>query len=207
MTKLLIIGTGGQGKVAADCAENMGCYSEIAFMDSKSPEKTEFGPWPIVSSQQLLANDTDPNLEYFVAIGDNQTRQKVTDELSSVDSIKLATLVHPSATVSRHSTIGSGSIVCANAFIGPMSKVGKGCIVNTGASIDHDCIVGDFVHVSVGARLAGSVKVGSRTFLCIGSVISNNIDVGNDCIVGAGATVIREISNDLTVVGTPARPI
>lgn len=205
MTKLIIFGTGGHGKVAADCAENMGCYSEISFIENKSPEIPMFGPWPVIPSQQISAKVSDTNVEFFVAIGDNLIRERVTVETCNLKGVKLATLIHPSASISRHSVVGSGSLVCANAVIGPMSLVGKGSIVNTGASIDHDCEIGDFTHISVGVRLAGGVFVGKRVFLGIGSVVSNNINLGDNCVVGAGATVINDVSSNLTVIGTPAR--
>ncbi len=40
-----------------------------------------------------------------------------------------------------------------------------------------------------------------------GTTVINNISVNSDCIVGAGATVIRDIDTSGTYVGIPAKKI
>jgi acetyltransferase-like isoleucine patch superfamily enzyme len=40
-----------------------------------------------------------------------------------------------------------------------------------------------------------------------GATIIPNLIVGDDSIIGAGATVIRDVPSHTTVVGCPAKPI
>lgn len=207
MSRLIVIGAGGHGKVVADCAQAIAKDTEIVFLDERYPQITQLGPWPIVGSTQNLAKYIVDDCAFFVAIGGNLVRQNVTESILQQHSLPLATLVHPSATISPHAAIGDGTLVCANAVINPMAKVGRGCIINTAATVDHDNQIGDYCHISVGSHLAGTVCIGSGSFIGIGSVISNNLTVGENCTVGAGATVITDILDNQTVVGTPAKPI
>ncbi|NMA64614.1 MAG: acetyltransferase, partial [Clostridiaceae bacterium] len=102
---------------------------------------------------------------------------------------------------------GSGTVVMAGVVINSSTRIGKGCIINTGATIDHDNVIEDYVHISPGVNTAGTVRVGCGTWLGIGSVVSNNITVTNNCRVGAGAVVVKDITETGTYVGVPARRI
>ena len=75
------------------------------------------------------------------------------------------------------------------------------------SSVDHDCRVGDFVHIAVGAHLCGTVTVGDDAFICAGATVVNNISVCKGATVGAGAVVVRDITEKGTYVGVPAQKI
>jgi acetyltransferase-like isoleucine patch superfamily enzyme len=47
--------------------------------------------------------------------------------------------------------------------------------------------------------------VGAHSWIGIGSQVKQGISIGDGVIVGAGATVVSDIDDDSTVVGTPAR--
>jgi acetyltransferase-like isoleucine patch superfamily enzyme len=55
--------------------------------------------------------------------------------------------------------------------------------------------------------LAGTVACGEDVFIGTGAVIIPGIHIGARAIVGAGATVIRDVPDGVTVVGCPARPV
>ncbi|MGH1354055.1 MAG: acetyltransferase [Thalassovita sp.] len=195
MKALRIIGAGGHGRVLADIAQGMG-YTDIAFLDAAYPDLTRSGAWDVIGTPA----DIDESA-YALGIGDNQTRM---DLLESIPC-DLATLIHPSATVSPHAQIGAGNVICAGAIVGPFAKLGQGCIINTGASVDHDCVLSDGVHISPGARLGGGVFVGARTWIGIGAVVREYKSIGGDAMIGAGAAVTRDVANGARMGGVPAK--
>jgi UDP-N-acetylbacillosamine N-acetyltransferase len=202
--RLLIIGAGGHGKVAADCAESMGLFDQIAFLDGEFPQLSQVGKWAVIGDGKDI--DSAPDTAFFVAVGDNGTRQKLLSALFA-KSCEVTTLIHPSAVISRYAHIAEGTLVCANTVINVDTKIGRGCIINTSASVDHDCQLEDYVHLAPGARLAGSIKIGMGSFVGIGSVIIPNRLIGIFCILGAGSTLLDDLADFSVAVGTPAKVI
>jgi sugar O-acyltransferase (sialic acid O-acetyltransferase NeuD family) len=204
--RLLIIGAGGHGKVVADCAELANCYCEIAFLDSGFPTVKQATAWPVIGNSQDFSLFVGPDTCFFVAVGDNDARAKLIARLQAASG-KLATLIHPSAVISRYVDVGEGTLVCANATINVASKIGRGCIINTAASVDHDCHLEDHVHLAPGTRLAGNITIGEGTFVGIGSSIIPDIVLGKYCILGAGSALLEDLPNYSVAVGMPAKVI
>lgn len=205
MKKLAIIGASGHGKVSADIAELCG-WGEIKFFDDASDKKgSTNGLWPIVGDLSDFILSANLYTGVFVAVGDNETRSKICDDLIS-RNISLITLIHPAAAVSRYAKIGVGSVVVAGAVINAFVTTGRGAIINTNASVDHDCDLGNYVHISPGANLAGGVNVGDKSWIGIGACVKQKIVIGSQVIVGAGGVVVQNIPDNMTVAGVPARP-
>jgi sugar O-acyltransferase (sialic acid O-acetyltransferase NeuD family) len=202
--KLLIIGASGHGKVVADIALKMNRWQSIAFLDDDENLKTSMGIEVIGKSGKSF--EFIDEYEICVAIGNNTIREKLQSELKSKGAI-IPTLIHPSAVIGEQVNIGSGSVVMAGVIINCCTKIGEGCIINTGSTIDHDNVIGAFAHVSPGVHLAGTVNVGVGSWIGIGSTVSNNVTITGDCKVGAGAVVVKDISEPGVYVGVPVRRI
>ena len=201
MKKIAIIGASGHGKVVADIAKKNG-YESIVFLDDNESVQM-CGDYPVIGNAKKAS---ELNCDVIVAIGNAKVRQRIQEELIR-GSVHIVSLIHPNAVIADDVPIGVGTGVMAGAIINPGATIGDGVIVNTSASVDHDCIIEDYVHVSVGAHVAGTVHIGMGTWIGAGAVVSNNITIGNDCMIGAGAVVIRDMSDACTVVGNPAKPI
>lgn len=205
MTRCAIIGASGHGKVVAELAELNG-YQEVVFFDDRWPKLTEVEQWSVKGNlEKLLATASSFDLT-VVAIGNNKVRLEKQKKLSLAGA-KFSVLVHPNATISKYSQVGGGTVVMANAVINSFVNVGEACIVNTASTIDHDCHLADGVHVSPGCNLAGGVTVGEGTWIGIGSQVKQLISIGSGVMVGAGATVVSNVADLQTVVGTPAQVV
>ena len=201
--RLIIIGASGHGKVVADIAELSG-YKEIAFLDDDRSKKSN-GKYKVIGTCSDIDKFIDDH-DFFVAIGNNKIRKRITQILSDKDIIQ-PVLIHPNAIVDKTVLIKEGTVVMANAVINADTMIGKGCIINTASSVDHDCMIKDYVHISPGVHIAGTVKVGENTWVGTGTSVINNISIADDCIIGAGTVVIDDISNCGTYVGAPARMV
>jgi sugar O-acyltransferase (sialic acid O-acetyltransferase NeuD family) len=198
VTKIVIVGAGGHGAIVADMLPDA-----LGFVDD-SPGKqgttilglSVLGP---IASLATIEHDA-----IVVAIGDNRARHLLTDQLVTSGE-RLVTAIHSTASIARSATIGSGSMISAGALILPRAVIGRGVIVNTKGSVDHDSIIGDFAHVSAGATVGANVRVGEETLIALGSSVVSGWNVGARSIVGAGAVVVRDVPDDVTVLGIPAQ--
>lgn len=199
---LAILGASGHGKVLADIAELTG-WEKIDFFDDAWPERKNNGVWQVIGDTQKLLNSLKAYDGVIVAIGNNKIRQQKLQQLESAGA-KIIILIHPSATVSRYTKIGPGSVVVAGAVINPDCIIGSGVIINTCSSVGHDCTLGDAVHICPGARLAGGTVVYDRAWVGVGTSVRQLITIGADSIVGAGSVVVKDVSSNTTVMGVPA---
>lgn len=198
--KLVIIGAGGHGRVVADIARKSKVYKELIFLDDSEHINDKVQVSGKVSDYAKYLADSD----FVVAIGNNRIRANIQQKLENEGAF-FATLVHPNATIGDGVELGHGTVVMAGAVINSCAQVGRGVIINTCSSVDHDCIIADYTHISVGAHIAGTVNVGKRVFLCAGVTVSNNVDICDDCTVGAGAVVVKNITDAGTYIGVPAK--
>lgn len=200
MKKVLVLGTGGHAKVAADILLEMG-HEVVGFLDDNLERHGQsvlgFPVLGAIAAWQDFSADA-----LALGIGANHVREALMDRYPNAEFI---TLIHPRATVSRFAKIGAGSMVAFGACVGPDATIGRGAIINTCASVDHDCHVGDFAHIAVGATLAGHVEVGSLALIGAGCATRPGVKIGERAVVGAGAAIVRDIPAGVTAVGVPAR--
>jgi len=203
MSRLAVLGASGHGKVVADTAECCG-WETIEFFDDAWPGLLRNGAWNVVGNTERLLAAVHEYDGVLVAIGNNRVRQAKLDQLKAAGAM-LVTLRHPDSTVSRYATLGEGSVVFAGAVVNADARVGSGAILNTGSSVDHDCLLGSCVHISPGARLAGGVCVQDLSWIGIGACVRQLVNIGSQVMVGAGAVVVRDVPDKVTVAGVPAR--
>ncbi|MEP3525435.1 MAG: acetyltransferase [Hyphomicrobiales bacterium] len=201
--RLLLIGAGGHGKVAADIAEVCG-FKDVTFLDQSYPERETNGSWKIIDDLTSIDNYKAEGCAFFLTVGDNRTRERLWKECKLQECVQL---IHPSTNISRYATLNFGVLAVAGVIVNPDTVIGCGTILNTACTIDHDCVIGDFVHISPGANIAGGCRIGDRSWIGIGASIKQGVTIGSDVTVGAGATVVSDIPDGLTVIGTPAKPL
>lgn len=203
MKDLIIIGAGGHGRVVADIAKKLNIYKTISFLDDG--EANETMGFPIIGNTLDVEKYIDTS-DIFVAIGNSKVRADFIERLLARGA-SVPVLIHPSAIIGTCVEIGVGTAVMAGAVVNPCSRLGKGVILNTCSSVDHDCEVGDFCHIAVGVHIAGTVALGKNVCLGAGVTVKNNVTICSDCIVGAGAVVVKDIKEQGTYIGVPAKKI
>lgn len=199
--QLIIVGASGHGKVVTDIAIKMNRWERIIFLDDDTSIK-KLIEYDVVGTT-IEAIKYKEKADFFVAIGNNETRKKVQENFVA-QGLNIVTLVHPNAVIGTDVEIGIGTVIMAGVVINSSTQIGNGCIINTCSSVDHDNEIKDYVHLSPGVRIAGNVTVNHTTWLGVGSMVSNNINICEECKIGAGALVIKNITKPGTYIGIPA---
>jgi sugar O-acyltransferase (sialic acid O-acetyltransferase NeuD family) len=206
---IVVVGAGGHGQVVADIFRAVACAGASVRVVGYVDDRPSLDGQMLAGARVLASISGLRDIVHdavVVAVGDNQTRQRLWDALSALGE-HFAVAKHPTAIVSEDVRVGAGSMLCAGAIVSTGTSIGNAVILNTGCTVDHHSRLGDFVHIAPGVHMGGEVTVGARAFVGIGAVILPGLTIGEDSIVGAGAVVTRDVAPGTTVVGCPARPL
>lgn len=204
--KIIIYGSGGHAGVIIDIIKKQGQYEIAGLIDDDEGLKGKrvLGCEVLGPEKMLLAQNNSDIIKAVVGIGDNKTRRGVVEKLFN-SNFQLIKAIHPSACIGGEVEIGPGSVIMANAVVNSGSVIGENVIINTSTSVDHDCRIGNYVHVCPGVNLGGGVSVGDFTLVGIGSSVLPSVRIGSNVIIGAGSVVTRDIPDNVTAKGVPAR--
>lgn len=119
--------------------------------------------------------------------------------------MRFATLVHPTARVSRRATLGEGCFVSAMAAVATDTVLGRSVYVNRGALIGHHTRIGDYCTIQPGANIAGANVIGQQTYVGMGAVVLDKHVIGEGSVIAAGAVVTGDVPDRVCMMGVPAR--
>ncbi|MFD3937569.1 NeuD/PglB/VioB family sugar acetyltransferase [Streptomyces sp. NPDC058611] len=118
---------------------------------------------------------------------------------------RYATVVHPTAVVSRSSVLGAGSVLLAHSVLTAGVRVGSHVAVMPQVVLTHDDAVGDFATLASGVRLGGGVRVGRGAYVGAGALVREYTTVGAWSLTGMGSTVLADVPPGEVWAGSPAR--
>jgi sugar O-acyltransferase (sialic acid O-acetyltransferase NeuD family) len=209
LTDLLIVGAGGSSREIADAVRDINRqqprWNLLGFLDD-DPAKQGIlidgapvvGPLPSVAAytaQVIIGIANSRNLG---------VRRLIVEQLS-LPPERYATIVHSSASVSPHTSIGVGTAVLQNVVITPGTAIGSHVLISQNVTMAHDQVVEDFVIIASGVTITGFVRLRAGSYIGAGAVINNGITVNEEALVGIGSVVLQDVPARRTVFGNPAR--
>ncbi len=210
MDNIVIIGSSGHAKVVIDIVEKEGRYNIAGLID----QGRKVGEYTL--DYRILGRIEDlPQLVKshslggaIVAIGENYTRSKVVNCLREIcTELQFVSTIHPKATMASDVLVGDGTVIMAGVTVNPCCSIGQFCILNTNSSLDHDSVVKDFASIAPGVSTGGGCKIGSFSAIGIGAVLVHGVNIGEHTVIGAGSTVLGNISTLSVAFGTPAKTV
>lgn len=100
--------------------------------------------------------------------------------------------------------MGGTNITRATADSG-ITHIGDGTKIDYNCHIAHNVKIGKNCLVIAGTIIGGSTEIGDNCYLGIGCMIKNKVKIGNNVTIGMGAVVTKDIPDNETWVGNPAR--
>jgi UDP-perosamine 4-acetyltransferase len=111
-------------------------------------------------------------------------------------SKNLITLIHPNASVSKYSIIGTGCVIKSNATILPGAKIGHNVIISQLCSVSHNVKIGSHSILAPSSSCSGGSEIGSSCFLGTNCSINENIKIGDNSIIGLGSKVLKTLGKN-----------
>jgi sugar O-acyltransferase (sialic acid O-acetyltransferase NeuD family) len=200
MTKpsLILIGAGGHAHSCIDVIEQQGRFQIAGLVGSPEQRHTQQFGYAVIGTDSDLPTLAKIYQYALIGIGQIQTpehRMRLYQQATKL-GFQLPIIIAPTAYVSRHATVGEGTVVLHGAIVNAGASIGINCIINSRALLEHDARVEDHCHISTGAILNGDVSVGSGSFIGSGSVIKQGIAIGKGCLVGMGLSVRHNLSTN-----------
>lgn len=200
---MILIGAGGHARACIDVIEQHGRYHIAGLVGTPEEMHTRHLGYAVIATDTELPQLTSDNEYALVAVGQVQspdTRIRLYHRAVEL-GFNLPSIVAPTAHVSRHASVGAGTVVMHGAIINAGARVGSNCIINSNALVEHDARVGDHCHISTGAIVNGSSSVGSGSFVGSGSVIKDGVRIGTRCVVGLGVCVRKDQADNSKFTG------
>ena len=208
---MIIIGARGFAKELLQVIEENGELTpELCFFDNINDDlpKKLYGRFRLIRSfDELGIFFRQERNEFVLGIGNPLIRQKLCLKAISIGG-SLSSIISKSSSIGQYGTnFGLGLCVMQNTIIENDVIIGDGCLIHNSSMISHDTSLGEFCEISPGAKLLGRTEVGNLSHIGSNAVILPGINIGNNVRVGAGSVVTKDIPDNITVVGIPAKDI
>lgn len=204
---VILVGAGGHALVLLD-ALSLVHTVVLGLVDSDpSLAGRKVLGYPVLGADTALRAHAPGTVRLVNAIGSvgSMARRRSVFESLRGAGHSFASVLHPSAIVSRHAVAAPGVQIMAGAVVQACASIGENTIVNTGATVDHDCSIGAHVHLAPGVTLSGNVRIGDETHVGAGATVIQGVRIGARCTVAAGAVVLGDVADGTTVAGVPAK--
>jgi sugar O-acyltransferase (sialic acid O-acetyltransferase NeuD family) len=175
------------------------------FLDDRIAILDSF-PYSAPIHGSIETYEPQPNDLFLCAIGDPGEKKGYCGFIAAKGG-KFATLIHPTAVIGQHVTIGDGSIICPLTQLSCDISVGKHVTFGTNSNMGHDTIIGDYSQISGSCEINGKAILEEGVFLGSHATILPGVQIGAYAYVGAGSVVLKNVKSRIKVFGNPAVPI
>lgn len=207
MKQLIIIGASGFGREVAWLVKRINRNNHewdlLGFIDDNSDiQGCEINGDKVLGT--IDCYEKYPDAYFVCAVGSASVRSKIIGKLSGCN---FATLIDPSVDIDDSAEIGEGTIICAHTILTVNYSIGNHVIINLDCTVGHDAVLNDYVTLYPSVNVSGNTDIGKCVELGTGTQIIQGKKIGENTIVGAGAVVVKDLPENCTAVGSPAKPI
>lgn len=186
--KLILIGGGGHCSACIDVIEQEGKYAIAGIVDQGAASGTLLG-YPVLGNDNDLSELRSSYDHVVITVGQIKSpaiRIRLF-RLSKSLGFVLPAIVSPRAYVSKHATVGEGTIIMHDALVNSRATIGRNCIINTKALVEHDGVVEDDCHISTGAIVNGGTIIRRGSFVGSNAVTKETVMTEENDFIKAGS--------------------
>lgn len=191
---ILLVGAGGHARACIDVIEQQNLFTVSGLVGRSDEVGGLVLGYPVLGTDHDLPRLLSGHSHALIALGQIKTgepRIRLFDSLVQA-GYALPVIVSPRAYVSRHATLGAGTIVMHGAIVNAGAVVGRNCIINNQSLVEHDAIIGDHCHIATAATINGGACIGSATFIGSNSCVRQLVSIEERCVIGMGQRILTD---------------
>ncbi len=206
--QILLVGAGGHALACIDVIEADGRFTVSGLVGMAAEVGSRVLGHPVLGTDNELSELVRSHPCALVAVGQIRTpepRIRLFARLLEL-GCELPAIVSSRAHVSRHATLGAGTIVMHGAVVNANASVGRNCIINSQALVEHDAVIADHCHIATAAVINGGVQVGAGTFVGSNATVREGVRIGERCLIGMGELLLEDCQPGTVTLSRPRRP-
>jgi sugar O-acyltransferase (sialic acid O-acetyltransferase NeuD family) len=191
---ILLIGAGGHAKSCIDVIEQEGRFEVTGLIGLPQEFGSRLLGYPVSGTDAMLPGMLSKFSAVLISIGQIETAEPRMRAFRLLEGsgCELPVVVSPRAYVSKHATIGAGTIVMHGAVVNAGAVVGRNCIINSHALVEHDAAIGDHCHIATAAVINGGVRIGEGTFVGSNATVRQSVNIGGRCLIGMAHVLLAD---------------
>jgi sugar O-acyltransferase (sialic acid O-acetyltransferase NeuD family) len=203
LLKTVILGGGGHARDVLELISNQKGLDVIGILDDNWTNKQRFDSCPVSLLDGIQKNIKKAEA-YVLGIGHPNVRRLILESIKEYAISPTPPLVHHTSVVSSQSKLGIGCTIFELSSVSPNVRIGDHCSISQHVTLGHDVELEENVCIFPGASISGNVTVGKDTMIGTNATILQGVSIGSNVKIGAGALVIKDVPNGVTMVGTPS---
>lgn len=199
---IILIGAGGHAISCIDVIEKEGKFKIVGIIGTKDEVGKNILGYDVIGTDKDLTKIVTRCKNAFITIGqikDATLRLTLFNKLLK-KGFSLPSIKSPHSCISKHATLGMGTIVMHGAIVNAGAIIGDNCIINSKALIEHGVEVGNNCHISTNSILNGNVKIKDNCFIGSCTVVKESIKIGNNVFIAMHSSIFRDVSDTETVI-------
>lgn len=204
---MLIVGAKGFAKEVLEICHQNNLLDNLVFYDDVN---TDIGDslysFPILKSlEEAKSYFKTVDKRFNIGIGNPLLRKMLYEKFSDIGGEFFSLISNSTSIGSYGNHFGEGCNIMQKCSITNGISMGKGVLINQLSSIGHDSVIGDFVEICPSVSVSGNCVIKRNSFIGTNAVILPDITIGENVVVGAGSVVTKDVPDNCTVVGIPAK--
>lgn len=204
---IYVLGVGHNTPIIIELAEDCGYRVKGLFHYDKSRTGEVVNGYKILGSfDELYAMSRIANMNFALSQGDNKIRTEVYNKIKALGG-NIPSLIHPTAKISKFSTIGGGTYIGCNSIITANTKVQSNVFIGENVVIQHNCAINENSFIAFCSLIGAYTTIEEFVFIGAGAnLISGKVNnVGKNAVIGAGSVLTSPVCKNTKVCGVPAK--